>query len=276
MRARGLQARGRIGACLRPLPRGPCGSVERFELRFSSLEEFEQELSVNLRKGRTFLRGVQASADRAPCQLVVEHPVTGQRVELSGQVVFAQPDGPAKGVGIELTHADLEGALRLFSPSAEPPGEPLLELEPPDDARSSRPGSLPPDNVHLRVRKLSPAQREKLAKTGNLAERVALERAFGASVWDGLLQNSQITGAEVARIAKNGMAPATLLGQIAANRAWLARAEVRRALLSNRRLGPAQVETVLRALPAPELRLLVSQTAYPVRVREAARKMLHL
>ncbi len=124
------------------------------------------------------------------------------------------------------------------------------------------------------MRKLRPGQRERLARTGNLTERTALERAFGASVWEGLLQNAQITGAEIARIAKNGTAPTTILAQIVSHRGWLARPEVRRALLQNRRLGIVQIDTVLRALPIPELRLLMSQTAYPRRVRDRARKML--
>jgi hypothetical protein len=115
-----------------------------------------------------------------------------------------------------------------------------------------------------------------MARSGNLAERTALEKAFGGSVWEGLLKNAQITGSEVARIAKNGMVPATILSQIATNAGWLSRPEVRRALLQNRRLAGSQIDTVLRAMPQGELKLLAKQAIYPPRVREAAKRFLRV
>jgi hypothetical protein len=273
--------------------------------------------------------------------LQVEHPETGVLVELRGEVVFVQPEGSGKGVGIELTEPDLPALLGAFDAiidieSAPPPisapdtdvvvreavqvgrpsGEILLPLvgvgataSEPTGTEDPAPGadgvleinaaprrdslrmgpearravesaegkrSQPPENVHLRVRKLPVAARERVARSGNLAERTALERAFGGSVWEALLQNAQITGAEVARIAKNGTAPATILGQIVNHGGWLARPEVRRALLQNRRLPAPQIDAVLRATPQNELRLMVKQAGYPPRVREAAKRFLRL
>jgi hypothetical protein len=98
-------------------------------------------------------------------------------------------------------------------------------------------------------------QRDKLARTGTLTERTALERAFGSLLWDSLLSNAQITPPEVARIAKNGTVSQPTLNQIVANSAWLTKPEVRRALLSNPRLT-------------------IPQTAYPARVRAQAAKLL--
>jgi hypothetical protein len=45
-------------------------------------------------------------------------------------------------------------------------------------------------NLHDRMRSLSPIERTELARLGSLPERVALERCFGGSVWEGLLQTA--------------------------------------------------------------------------------------
>lgn len=242
--------------------------TRRFELRFASVEDFARELESNLGRGRTFVPGERATADRSACIVVVRHPETAVAVELAGEIVFAQAEGPHVGVGIDLVDADLPARLAVFAASeTEEPSEEPHSLPPAPDSRRGI-------TVHERVRKLAPAARDKLARTGNLSERTALERAFGASVWDALLENAQITGAEIARIAKNGMAPATMLSHIASNAGWLAKPEVRRALLSNTRLPSAQAERVLRALPAAELRLVPAQAAYPAGVRAHARRLL--
>jgi hypothetical protein len=268
--------------------------TRRFELRFGTVEDLEREIEANLRRGRTFVAGQLAPADRSACVVCVGHPVSGAVVELAGEVVFAQTEGPHVGVGVDLVDADLGQRLSELMASGDAlPLEPAeiawaVAEDPVDDAGDAEdesppdiagPSSGAPDSrrgvtVHERVRKLTPAAREKLARTGSLAERVALERAFGASIWDGLLENGQITGAEVAKIAKNGTAPATVLSRIAANAGWLAKPEVRRALLANSRLPTAQVERVLRALPQAELRLVPAQAAYPAGVRAAARRLL--
>jgi len=113
-----------------------------------------------------------------------------------------------------------------------------------------------------------------MARQGTLSERVALERAYGAAVWDALLSNASLTGPEVARIAKNGNVTQPHLKLIVANASWLTKAEVRRALLTSPRLTEPQIEKVLRALPPAELRQLPQQTAYAPKVRAVARRLL--
>ncbi len=138
----------------------------------------------------------------------------------------------------------------------------------------SRRSVPPPKNVQERVRRLNLREREAMARGGTLTERVALERAYGAAVWDGLLSNAALTGPEVARIAKNGNATIPHLAVIVGNPAWLAKGEVRRALLTNPRLTPPQIERVLRALSPNELKNLPKQTAYAPKVRAVAMRML--
>ncbi len=129
-------------------------------------------------------------------------------------------------------------------------------------------------NVHEKVRNLTVAEQQKIARTGELPMRVALERVYGKAVWESLLRNSRLTPPEVLRISRMASLPVPLLELIVNNRAWLGNPQVRRALLRNRRLTKDLVATVLRATPKNELKIMHKQTAYPPVVREAAAKML--
>ena len=125
-----------------------------------------------------------------------------------------------------------------------------------------------------RVRNLSLSDQQKVARRGELADRVALERLYGKAVWETLLNNSRLTPPEVLRISRMGSLPTPLIELIVNNRGWLASPQVRRALLANRRLTKDMLMTVLRATPKSELKLMNKQTAYPALVREAAAKLL--
>ena len=129
-------------------------------------------------------------------------------------------------------------------------------------------------NVHERVRSLTLPEAQKLARTGNYAERLALERAYGKAVWETLIQNPRLTHPEVARIARMGTLPGAQVEAIATNPSWLTSPEVRRALLGNPRLTGPLIEKVLRALPKHELQQVPKQTTYSTQVRNVARRML--
>ena len=128
--------------------------------------------------------------------------------------------------------------------------------------------------MHERVRGLSIREREQMARQGALTERVALERCYGNAVWDGLLQNPQLTPSEVARISKNGTLNRPLVQAIVGNAAWLAVPEVQRALLGNPRVGGPQLDRVLRAMSRGDLERLLSLNVYRAEVRQAAAKLL--
>lgn len=129
-------------------------------------------------------------------------------------------------------------------------------------------------NVQERIRRLSLSEQQRTARTGNLNERIALERAFGPAVWEALLSNGRITVPEVARIAKKGTLPKPLVEAIATNGTWVGTPEVQRALLSNPRSSAVVVGRVLRALSRTELARVPQQTAYPLAVRQAAKRMM--
>ncbi|MCB9559294.1 MAG: hypothetical protein H6708_02660 [Kofleriaceae bacterium] len=129
-------------------------------------------------------------------------------------------------------------------------------------------------NVFERLRNLPVAAQLKVAREGEVSERIALERMYGKTVWEALLRNPRITHPEVTRIARMASLPRPLLELIVSNTAWLRSPEVRRALLGNLRLGVDMIPRVLRLLPKHELRLVPSQTAYPLGVRDAARRLL--
>ncbi|HET9621258.1 MAG TPA: hypothetical protein VFP84_07830 [Kofleriaceae bacterium] len=143
-----------------------------------------------------------------------------------------------------------------------------------DDGRRGERARHVARNVHERLRGLTLALQIKVASTGELHERIVLERLYGKNVWETLLRNPRLTAPEIARIARMGTLPRVLLEVIVTNNAWLQIPEVRRALLANPRLATDQIVKVLRVTPKHELRLAAVQTAYPFAVRNAAKQLL--
>jgi len=181
------------------------------------------------------------------CELIVR--AGGDELVLSARVVFVDP----RGAGLELVGVDLE---KLATMLAEPEHVP------------------PSRNLHERLRGLTLVEQVKRAQHGEISERILLERIYGKTVWEPLLRNPRITGPEVARIARMGALPRPMIELICSNGAWLQIPEVRRALLSNPRLGTDQILRVLRLLPKPELKVAATATAYSHAVRDAAKRLL--
>ena len=257
-----------------------------------------------LAKGQVWLTGAHDVEDRAQCELVLEHRGTSHR--LHAEVVHVRREDPGRGVALMLTplraeetlavwlfaEAALPGAVTVYEPP-DAPGE-ISESSPPTDAQSEETestdenepteegeetdGSGPVrgvgESVPDRVRHLTGAEQLKLAAGGTLAERTALERLYGPTVWETLLRNARMTLPEVARIARKGSLPRPMVDLIAANKAWLASGEVQRALLANPRSSPVVVNKVLSMMPRHDLVLVPQQTAYPEPVRAAAKRRL--
>lgn len=241
--------------------------VPRIVLKFDSIESLQKELQRNLRTGGAFSPGTSGLPERTPCVLVLTHPDSGELLELPAEVVYVKADEPGKGVGVHIQDfgpAVVE-RLRAFCAPAEKPAAP------PQEDEGFKPASAA---ITDKLRGLSVAEQLKVAREGALPQRVALERIYGKAVWEAILQNPRVTPPEVARIARMGMAPLNLLESICGNAAWLAAGEVRRALLSNPRLGDDGMMRVLRAMPRHELTMVASQTVYHQKVRKAAKSLL--
>jgi hypothetical protein len=226
------------------------------ELRPSTIDALRAEVP-NLLKRRAFVVGAECAEMRRPCGFSIVHPVTGARLLFPAEVVWAETSGPRKGLGVELRSVDPD-VLTAFVENAGEPGE--------GDGRAK--------TLYERVRGFSARERETCARSGALPERIALERCYGAAVWEGIVQNPQVTPPEVARIARNGTIPKSVLGIIVANAGWLSIGEVQRALLSNPRVKGPELDRVLRALAPAELRRVAQQTSYGAAVRQAAQKLV--
>jgi len=129
-------------------------------------------------------------------------------------------------------------------------------------------------NLHERVRELSLEERDALARQGNLPERVALERRYGGAVWEGLLQNPQLTPREVCLMAKSGNLPPNLITLIVSNAGWLADSSIRSALLQNPRVSGTHLERLLRTASQAELRTIAEQTNVRMQVRSTAKRLI--
>jgi Tfp pilus assembly protein PilZ len=149
------------------------------------------------------------------------------------------------------------------------------ELRMDDAGEAARPNvELQSGHKHEKLRKLNAAQQLKVARTGELADRITIERLYGKQVWDALLHNPRLSTPEVARIARKGTVPKPLLDLILENGGWIKADAVRRALLSNPKIGAEAILRLLRLTAKHELKMIEKGTAYPAPVRDAARKLL--
>ena len=170
-----------------------------------------------------------------------------------------------------------DGVLDLGLPevtSAEAASAEAAASELPSDITVSEDEDPQFKSLHERLRGLPLIEQIKRARDGDITERILLERMYGKNVWEALLRNARLTAQEVARIARMGAIPRPLLEIIFANGGWLQVPEVRRALLTNPRLGNDQILKLLRMMPKHELKLAAVQTAYSFAVRSAAKTML--
>lgn len=226
----------------------------------------------DLAAGGVFVPGC-ALALSVECELVVRG--AAGELRLAARVVFLDPQ---RGAGLELLGFGPELKEQLAALASAAP-QPLLAADPADPADApgvaeAAEGDAAWQPIHDRLRHLPLAQQIKRAHSGDLQERIVLERIYGKNVWEALLRNPRLTVPEVARIARMGMLPRSLLEIIIGNGAWLQVAEIRRALLANPRLQTDQVLRVLRMLPKHELKLAAVQSSYPFPVRDAAKRML--
>lgn len=142
------------------------------------------------------------------------------------------------------------------------------------DDGAAGPRDVQREMMHERLRKLSQVEQQKVARHGDLSDRVMLERLYGKAVWEGLLHNPKLTVPEVARMARKGTMPRPMVELILDNQSWVQQGSVRRALLGNPRVSSEGLLKILRATPKHELKVITKSTAYAVQVRDAARKLL--
>lgn len=243
--------------------------MKRLRAQFEDVARLEQELEGNLRHGGLFVVGADGVAADDPCEVVLVHPHGGAELALEARVVWVGEDGGRAGAGVAFSGFGAELRQRIEEFVGGGGGAPAAEVDD-DEARSGAGG----DSVHERMRGLSIAEAHKVAREGEVNERIVLERIYGKAVWEPLLRNPRLTVPEVARIARIGAIPLPLLELIVSNASWLSSPTVRRALLGNPRLAGEMMLKVLRATPRHELKLIPKQTIYSAQIKAAARKLL--
>lgn len=216
------------------------------------------------------------------CELVVRGHAG--EMALPARVVYIDP---VRGTGLELLGFGPTIKERIVAlataPAPEPEPEPLPEATDNDDQddQDDEDGEATnddtpqrPKNLQDRLRGLTLAQQVRKANSSDPSTRIMLERMYGKNVWEALLRNSRLTAPEVARIARMGALPRIYIEHIVNNGAWLQVPEVRRALLTNPRLGTDQILRVLRLMPKHELKVAATTAAYTFAVRDAAKRMI--
>ena len=227
--------------------------VRRVDVAFADTEALEHEIEANLRHGRAFLPDDPGVAARERCTLVLVHPM-GETLEIPTEVVF-HGNG---GVGLEMIGFDDALAQRLAAFAG---------------AEKSEGADAAPSSIHARVRHYNTAEQLRAARTGDHAERVALECVYGKAVWEVLLRNPRITPPEVTRLARNPKLPKRLVDVIVGNAGWLSSSSLRRSLLLNPQVSGVALDKVLRAMSPAELTRVSRQGSFPIAVRQAAKRI---
>lgn len=231
------------------------------KIEFDDGEALEREFETNLTNGGAFCTAAGEVCEAQECDVVLVHPERGDDLTLPARVVSILPTGSEFAAGL---------AFEGFGPQMRDRIKEFI-FEKPD-----RSAPRTPKTIHEKMRGLSIVEQHRIAREGEVNERVVLERIYGKIVWKEILENPRVTMPEVARIARMGALPLPLLDLIVNNRSWLSGSQVRRALLSNPRLSREQATRVLAVLPRHELKLLPRQSAYPAQIRELARKLLNI
>ncbi len=237
----------------------------------------DPRFATDLAAGGVFVPACELAIN-AECDLVIR----GASGELAvpARVVYIDL---TKGAGLELLGFGPAIRNRIAALAVEPETTERIDLMDPDETDEPDPTDQPDQsdgtaakapNLLERLRGLSLAQQVKTANSPDPGTRMALERMYGKAVWEALLRNPRLTAPEVSKLARMGTLPRTMLENILANSAWLQIPEVRRALLSNPRLGTDQIMRVLRLMPKHELKIAGSGTAYPFSVRDVAKRLL--
>jgi hypothetical protein len=221
------------------------------------LRPFDAEVIARM---EAFARGERVSDERDCATVAADVPAVETATE--GAAAAAAPDPDPRGA----SEAEPQSVIVH---EADAPDEAADDDASPSDLQSQAP-------AHERMRKLSLNEQQKIARSGDLNDRVMLERLYSKGVWEGLLHNPKITVPEVARIARKGTAPRPLLELIIENNTWIQAPIVRRALLGNPRVSSEAILKLLRITPKHELKVIYKTTTYSTQVRDAARKVLDL
>lgn len=258
--------------------------VTRLSVEFVDVEELQKEHDTRWRKGVVMAPCAAQLVIGDLCDVVLLH-ASGHRLPLRGRVTSMARPGWALCQIEDFSPATcdlLRSFVELCVDSQPRPTEPASAADVwtdygDEDETEEDPSLIHekiPAHVHERLRGLPLHEVLKVARSGHQTERIVVERLYGKAVWEALLQNPNLTPPEVARIARMGQLPRPLVDAIVAHPGWLQHSVVRRALLSNPRLGAQNIPRVLRATPKSELKVMAMQTAYPQAVREAAKQLV--
>lgn len=205
-----------------------------------------------LRDGTVLVPGLCFAEVPSDAQLILHHPLDGRELLLRVRITEIIEEPPATRL-VLVAKTGLANFVR-------------------GQARVAK-NTEANQSLIEKIRKLKRGEQVKMARTGEQPARVALERVCGKDIWEPLLRNPRMTIPEVARIARKGTCPTPLLDLIVENKSWAKAPPIRRALLTNPRLSQGSARKVLALTPKPELKVAAKQMAYPIQIRELARKM---
>ena len=220
--------------------------MKKFERRFASWEEYEQEFETNLKNFGMFLPEVSSVAMREKIELQIWLPGAGTPVPAKAEVVAIFPDGSALSLesGTEVIRilkekeqelkaepikAMNQGREEETEPVPEKALESNQELEEDEEEIEKKLGfsSLDYSNLFQAVRRLSKLERIALAKRGNRKALSILIQEGDRTLFRFIIQNPHLSTVEVLQLLKHPSLPMDIIQELVRNSSWLQNEEVR-------------------------------------------------
>jgi hypothetical protein len=203
--------------------------------------------------------------------LALQFVLLGNPLSTPGEVLQLLPDG---GLVVRLIEPDVVERLAGTSAAEQPaPPEVSWEAIRPTSAPAPRgfgPTSWPMEKLTQHWRELPAGDRINVARRGDLGARRLVLKTPDPRLHVHLLENPQLTAAEIAAMAGMPALGADLLKRIASRSDWLQHTSVVRNLLSNPKLPLDLVPILARKLQPTELRQLTRGG----RVREPVKRII--
>jgi hypothetical protein len=272
----------------------------RFELRFTSREEFAREYEANLKNLGIFLPAAEPLPLHTRIQLCLMVPGVARGIELIGSVVYVataeQPlPGLPPGMAVQLQALPAEcgelatGQPRVESPAplgAPAPLESPAPLEAPAPLKPSEAEGEGEDkggagislgdgvNISQAVRTAGLAEKIKYAKYGARQVLNVLIQEGDKQIMKFVIQNPRLGSAEVLLILKNPGTSLELIQAIAKNSGWMQNDEVRYQMVICPRTPLPLCFQLLNGLNPKDLSKIAKSSNVKAQLKSKALKLL--
>lgn len=171
---------------------------------------------------------------------------------------------------ILIEHPDTPEGVRSFIS-----GRLQLPVKPPSEiVKKQKHEEVRPQNLLLKIQRLSVSQRIQLAMRGGREIRGILVKDANKEVMLSVLENQKVTESEIEMVARSRSVPEEALRTISRNREWMKSYAITFALVTNPKTPPGISVTLVSSLKTKDLTILEKNKNVSDVVRSAAKRLL--